>query len=86
MKTHIITILVYLHNTKRTRSRGALADAQVRFKIQKTVFPQKRVKVSKFQIEKSKKFRVMEPHNFDFWIIFDADSNGLVRTPKFKIF
>ena len=46
-KTPIIAILVYLHNTMRTRSRGPLSDAPVRFEIRKTVFPQKRVKVSK---------------------------------------
>ena len=57
MKTHIISILVYLHNMTRTRSRGPLSDAPVRFKFRKTVFPQKRVKVSKFQIEKFKIFR-----------------------------
>ena len=47
MKTPILAILVYLHNTKRTRSRGPLSDEPVRFQIRKTVFPQKRVKVSK---------------------------------------
>ena len=46
-KTPIIAILVYLHNTKRTRSRGPLSDEPVRLEIQKTVFPQKRVKVPK---------------------------------------
>ena len=46
-KTPIIAILVYLHNTKRTRSRGPLSDAPVRFNIQETVFPRERVKVSK---------------------------------------
>ena len=47
IKTPIIAILVYLHNTMRTRSRGPLSDESVRFHIQETVFPPERVKVSK---------------------------------------
>ena len=48
MKIPIIAISVYLHNTLPHRSRGPLSDGPVRFQIHQTVFPQKRVKVSKF--------------------------------------
>ena len=47
MKTPIKTISVYLHNTKRYRSRHPLSHGPVRFQIKQTVSPQKRVKVSK---------------------------------------
>jgi len=46
-KTLIIAILVYPHNTLPQRPEGSLSIEPVRFQIQQTVFPQKRVKVSK---------------------------------------
>jgi len=47
MKTHIITILLNLHNTLPPRSRGILPDSPVRISIEITVFSQICVKVSK---------------------------------------
>ena len=87
MKTHIITILVYLHNTKRTRSRGPLSDEPVRFQIRKTVFPQKRVKVSKLEIEKFQRIRKSRDLVFlSFLLMFDVDSDGAIEIPIFKLF
>ena len=87
MKTHLITKLVYLDYTMLTRSWGPLSDVQVRILMQVTVFPQLRVKVSKIWIENFEKLlKVTGPHNFDIWLIFDVDSDGLVEIPKFKLF
>ena len=30
--------------------------------------------------------KVTGPHDFDFWLIFDVDSDGQVQIPKFKLF
>ena len=84
MKTHIITILVYLHNTFPLRSRGPLADAPVRILLWATVFPQSCVKSSKLWIQNfGNFFNVTGPHILNFWLIFDDDSDGLVLIPKF---
>ena len=86
MKTHIKILSVYLHNTKRTRSRGSLSDAPVRFEIRNTVFPQKRVKVSKLEIEKFQRIRKSRDLVFlSFLLIFDVDSDGAVEIPIFKL-
>ena len=71
MKIPIIAISVYLHNTLPHRSRGPLSDGPVRFQIHQTVFPQKRVKVSKFQIEKIK---ISESHGTSFFRVSDSFS------------
>jgi hypothetical protein len=57
VKTPIMPILVYLHGAGRAGSRGLLSDAPVGFWFRGAVFPRRRVKVSKFQIEKFKGFR-----------------------------
>ena len=86
-KTAIRAILVYLHNTMRTRSRGPLSDAPVRFNIQETVFPQKRVKVSKLSTQNFQRIRMSRDLMFSsFWLIFDVDSDGLVEIGIFKLF
>ena len=51
MKTHIITILVYLHNTTLQTSRGPLSDALVRIQLRPIFFPQLCVKVSKLWLK-----------------------------------
>ena len=87
MKTHILTLSVYLHNTKRTRSRGPLSDGPVRFNIQETVFPQKRVKVSELSTQYFQRIRMSRDLMFSsFWLIFDVDSDGLVGIGIFKLF
>jgi len=86
-KTPFIAILVYLHNTKGTRSRGPLSDAPVRFEIRKTEFPQKRVKVLKLEIEKFQRIRKSRDLMFlSFWLIFDVDSDGAIEIRIFKLF
>ena len=87
MKTHIITISVYLHNTIKRRSRGPLSDALVRILIRTTVFSQLCVKVSKLWTQNFEYFwKVTGPHIFSFWLIFDVDSDDLVQISKFKLF
>ena len=87
MKTPIIAILVYLHNTKRTRSRCPLSHESVRFQIQQTVFSQKRVKVSKLWIENFRKFWQSRDLMFPVsWLIFDEESDVLVEIRIFKLF
>ena len=87
MKTHIITISVYLHNTIKRRSRGPLSDALVRILIRTTVFSQLCVKVSKLWTQNFEHFwKVTGPHIFSFWLIFDVDSDDLVQISKFKLF
>ena len=86
MKTHLITILVYPHNTLPPRSWGPLSDAPVKIKSRPTVFPQSCVKVSKLSIENFVHFlKVTGPHILGFWIVLDVDFDGLVRIPKFKL-
>ena len=71
----------------RTRSRGPLSDEPVRLEIQKTVFPQKRVKVSKLEIEKFQRIRKSRDLMFlSFWLILDVDSDGLVGIGILKLF
>ena len=87
MKTHIITISVYLHNTIKRRSRGPLSDALVRILIRTTVFSQLCVKVSKLWTQNFEYFwKVTGPHIFSFWLIFDVDSDDLVQISKFNFF
>ena len=87
IKTHIVTILVNLHNTMSGRSRSPLSDAPVRILIRPTGFPQLCVKVPKLWTENFEHFlKVTGPHIFGFWLIFDVVSNGLVQIPKLKLF
>ena len=87
MKTPIIVKLVYLHNTLPHRSRGPLSDGPVRFHMQQTLFPQKRVKVSNLETEKYQIFRKSRDLILSsFWLIFDVDSDGVAVIRIFKLF
>ena len=86
MKTTIINILVYLHNTILQRSRGLLSDAPVRILIRPTGFPQLCVKILQLWTENFEHFlKVTGPHIFGFRHIFDVDSDGPVQISKLKL-